>query len=83
LMPGIDDREALYVAVLLHDIAKGRQEDHSISGARVARKLCARFGLSQKQTEIADILGDKEIVLNEALDGRKARAGVIAEGFGD
>ncbi len=29
LMPGIEDREALYVAVLLHDIAKGRPEDHS------------------------------------------------------
>ena len=32
-------RELLYVALFLHDIAKGRIEDHSIAGARVARQL--------------------------------------------
>ena len=52
LMPNIEDRDALYVAVLLHDIAKGREEDHSEAGAAVARKLCPRFGLSPKQTEL-------------------------------
>ncbi|PZR57363.1 MAG: [protein-PII] uridylyltransferase, partial [Stutzerimonas stutzeri] len=51
LMPSVEEREALYVAVLLHDVAKGRQEDHSIAGARVARKLCQRFRLTGKQTE--------------------------------
>ena len=44
IMPGIEEREALYVAVFLHDIAKGRPEDHSIAGARAARKLCPRAG---------------------------------------
>ena len=29
LMPGIEDRDALYVAVLLHDVAKGGEEDQS------------------------------------------------------
>jgi [protein-PII] uridylyltransferase len=28
------NRRALYVALFLHDIAKGRPEDHSIAGAR-------------------------------------------------
>ncbi len=49
-MPLIEERTALFVAVLLHDVAKGRQEDHSIAGARVARKLCPRLGLNEKQT---------------------------------
>jgi [protein-PII] uridylyltransferase len=47
----IEDRQSLYVAVLLHDVAKGRPEDHSIAGAKVARKLCPRFGMTAKQTE--------------------------------
>ena len=70
LMPGVDDREALYVAVLLHDIAKGRQEDHSIAGARVARKLCPRFGLSPKQTELVSWLIDQHLLMSMVAQTR-------------
>ena len=44
-------RRALYVAVLLHDIAKGRGGDHSILGAGVAERLCPRLGLTAAETE--------------------------------
>lgn len=44
-------RRVLYVAVLLHDIAKGRGGDHSMLGAEVAFKLCPRLGLSEAETE--------------------------------
>ena len=41
----IASRRVLYVAVLLHDIAKGRGGDHSVIGAEIALKLAPRFGL--------------------------------------
>src|SRR3546814_1712738 len=44
-------RRVLYVAVLLHDIAKGRGGDHSILGAEVADHLCPRLGLTPAETE--------------------------------
>ena len=44
-------REVLYMAVLLHDIAKGRGGDHSVLGAKVAERLCPRFGFTPAQTE--------------------------------
>jgi [protein-PII] uridylyltransferase len=47
----IASRRVLYVAVLLHDIAKGRGGDHSVLGAEVARELCPRFGLTDAETE--------------------------------
>jgi len=47
----INSRRVLYVAVLLHDIAKGRGGDHSELGAEVARSLCPRLGLSDAETE--------------------------------
>src|SRR5215475_13400292 len=46
-----EHRDLLYVALLLHDIAKGRIEDHSIAGARIARRFCPRFGMSPADTE--------------------------------
>jgi [protein-PII] uridylyltransferase len=51
IMRQIVSRRALYVAVLLHDIAKGRGGDHSTLGAEVAEKLCPRFGLTKAETE--------------------------------
>jgi [protein-PII] uridylyltransferase len=47
----IASRRVLYVAVLLHDIAKGRRGDHSLLGAEVALKLGPRFGLDEAETE--------------------------------
>jgi [protein-PII] uridylyltransferase len=47
----IVSRRVLYVAVLLHDIAKGRSGDHSELGADIAMTLCPRLGLSAAETE--------------------------------
>ncbi|HZF42891.1 MAG TPA: [protein-PII] uridylyltransferase [Sphingomonadaceae bacterium] len=44
-------RRALFVAVFLHDIAKGRGGDHSELGEAVARQLCPRFGLEPAESE--------------------------------
>jgi [protein-PII] uridylyltransferase len=47
----IGSRRVLYVAVLLHDIAKGRGGDHSVIGAEIALRLCPRLGLDPAETE--------------------------------
>jgi [protein-PII] uridylyltransferase len=44
-------RRVLYLAVLFHDIAKGRGGDHSVLGAQVASRLGPRLGLSAAETE--------------------------------
>jgi len=56
LQKQIASRRALYVAVLLHDIAKGRGGDHSVIGAEIALKLCPRFGLDEAETEVVSWL---------------------------
>ena len=70
VMPSIEDRIPLYVAVLLHDIAKGRPEDHSVAGAKVARKLCPRFGLSPKQTELVVWLIEEHLTMSMVAQTR-------------
>ena len=51
IMRQIVSRRVLFVATLLHDIAKGRGGDHSLLGAEVAVNLCPRLGLSAAETE--------------------------------
>ncbi|MGH6792827.1 MAG: [protein-PII] uridylyltransferase, partial [Methyloceanibacter sp.] len=60
----IDNRRALYVAVLLHDIAKGRDEDHSVVGARIARELGPRLGLNASETETATWLVEHHLTMS-------------------
>src|SRR3984893_10104264 len=51
IAPTIVSRRALYLAALLHDIAKGRGGDHSLIGEQIALKLGPRLGLSAEETE--------------------------------
>ena len=51
IFPTIDSRRAIYLAVLLHDIAKGRGGDHSVLGAQVAEKLGPRLGFTAEEIE--------------------------------
>ncbi|MGV1014465.1 MAG: [protein-PII] uridylyltransferase, partial [Methyloceanibacter sp.] len=60
----IDNRRALYVAAFVHDIAKGRDEDHSTAGARIARELGPRLGLSPSETETASWLVEQHLTMS-------------------
>lgn len=44
-------RRVLYLAVFIHDIAKGRGGDHSEIGAKIALKMAARLGFSEGEIE--------------------------------
>ena len=70
ILPSIRNRTALYVALFLHDIAKGREEDHSIAGARVARELGPRFGLTEAETETVAWLVEQHLVMSNTAQSR-------------
>src|SRR5438128_4534744 len=63
-------RAVLYVALFLHDIAKGRVEDHSIAGARIARRSCPRLGLSPAETETVAWLVEQHLVMSITAQSR-------------
>ena len=63
-------RMLLFVALFLHDIAKGRIEDHSIAGARVARGFCKRMGFSAAEIETAAWLVEKHLVMSSVAQSR-------------
>jgi [protein-PII] uridylyltransferase len=47
----IQSRRALYVAMILHDICKGRGGDHSVLGADLALEVGPALGLTAEETE--------------------------------
>ncbi len=66
----LKSRRALYVAALLHDIAKGRPESHSVGGERIARKLCPRLGLTAEETEDVAWLVRHHLLMSETSQMR-------------
>ena len=65
-----EHRTVIYVAVLLHDIAKGRLEDHSIAGAKVARRLCPRLGLNAADTALVAWLIEQHLTMSTVAQSR-------------
>ncbi len=76
-----EHRTLLYVALFLHDIAKGRIEDHSIAGARVARRLCPRFGLSPADTDTVAWLIEQHLTMSTIAQSRDLSDRKTVENF--
>jgi [protein-PII] uridylyltransferase len=70
LIKTIQNRRVLYVAAFLHDIGKGRIEDHSMVGARIARKLCPRLGLTPAETDTVTWLIEQHLTMSNIAQSR-------------
>jgi [protein-PII] uridylyltransferase len=70
IIKSVQNRRALYVAAFLHDIGKGRKEDHSIVGARIARKVCPRLGLTAAETDLVVWLIEQHLTMSNVAHSR-------------
>ncbi len=66
----LKSHRVLVVATLLHDIAKGRREDHSVAGEKVAKSLCPRLGLDAAETETVAWLVRHHLLMSETAQMR-------------
>ncbi|ARU02059.1 bifunctional uridylyltransferase/uridylyl-removing enzyme [Yoonia vestfoldensis] len=74
-------RKVLYVALLLHDIGKGRPEDHAILGAQIARKLCPRLGLNKKECDTVEWLIRYHLLMSDVAQKRDIAEPRTVRGF--
>ncbi|WP_299353869.1 [protein-PII] uridylyltransferase [uncultured Shimia sp.] len=64
------NRKVLMVAMLLHDIGKGRDIDHSILGAQIARKVAPNLGLSKAECETVEWLVRYHLLMSDTAQKR-------------
>ncbi|MEO1189764.1 MAG: [protein-PII] uridylyltransferase, partial [Pseudomonadota bacterium] len=65
----IENRRALYLAMLLHDTGKGLG-DQQIEGMKTARRACRRLGLDEAETELVAWLVGNHLEMSETAQKR-------------
>ena len=64
------NRRVLYVALLCHDLGKGREEDHSVLGERIARKVATRLHLKPAEIETVAWLVRHHLLMSDVAQKR-------------
>ncbi|OSP56071.1 [protein-PII] uridylyltransferase [Pseudoruegeria sp. SK021] len=70
IMHGDVNRRVLYLALLLHDIGKGRPEDHAVLGARIARRVAPRLGLKPQESATVEWLVRYHLLMSDMAQKR-------------
>jgi [protein-PII] uridylyltransferase len=70
VFPLIADPEALYLAMLLHDLGKGGTAGQEADGALIARRVCERMGISRARADVIEWLVRNHLVLSHYAQKR-------------
>lgn len=65
LMANFNQPWVIYIAALFHDIAKGRNGDHSKLGMADAKKFCYDHGISRANTELIVFLVQHHLTMSQ------------------
>lgn len=84
-MESVDDRAALALGALLHDIGKGRGAgpDHAARGAVMAKRVCRRLGLAERKVDDVVFLVEKHLVMARTSQRRDLGDEAVIQGFAD
>lgn len=68
--PLVEDREALFLAMLLHDTGKGGEGGQELAGARAARAVCERMGLADGRIDLVAWLVEHHLIMSDYAQKR-------------
>jgi [protein-PII] uridylyltransferase len=70
ILPLIEDKEALFLAMLLHDTGKGGVGGQEKAGARAARQACERMGLERSRIELVAWIVEHHLEMSDYAQKR-------------
>ncbi len=77
----IPDKRVLHMALLLHDLGKGFEEDHSEVGKRIAEETAELFQLAEQSAQDIAFLVHKHLVMSHLTFRRDTSDIRVLEGF--
>lgn len=77
------DKRVLHLAMLLHDLGKGFDEDHSEVGRRIALETCELLGLDEQTTSDVAFLVHKHLVMSHLAFRRDTSDPQLIQSFAD
>jgi len=78
---GVRDRQALMLAVLMHDTGKARGEGHSEKGAGIVRAAAARLGMEANSAELVEFLVRNHLLMVHVSQRRELSDATVIENF--
>jgi len=79
--PRIEDKEVLFLAMLLHDVGKGGAGGQEKAGARAARSACERLGLPRRRVDMVCWLVEHHLVMSDYAQKRDVSDPRTVEAF--
>ncbi len=81
LASGWDKPWILYIAALFHDIAKGRDGNHSVLGTREARRFCKQHGIDKEDSKLIEFLVQEHLTMSHVAQKSDLSDAAIIAGF--
>ena len=75
--------EILYLAALFHDVAKGRDGDHSTEGSQEAMDFCLAHGLSQFDAGLVSWLVENHLIMSVTAQHKDLNDPSVVQDFAD
>ncbi len=81
LMVSLKDNWRLVLALLYHDIGKGRGGDHSKIGAEIVRDLCRRLNLKSDDAEYIEFMVREHLTMSQVAQKQDISDPEVVEAF--
>ncbi len=77
----VEQKDLLHLALLLHDLGKGKREDHSEVGKIIAQKTSDRLGLTEQEGQRLEFLVHKHLLMAHTAFRRDIHDEKVIEKF--